>query len=219
MKTTSNNWNIFWFNQKEKSQQVSYSKKRIINILNNYIKTNCSVADAGCGSGFFSKYFLTLTNKVFSIDYSESALKLCKKNCENKTKLLKTDLLQHKLHQKCGNKLDVIFTDGLLEHFELPEQLRILQNFKNSLTSNGRIITFVPNRFSPWQIIRPLFMPNIEEKPFILKDLIKLHKAVGLSIIDSGGINVLPLKYSPEESLGKYFGMLLYVVCEQPKNE
>ena len=213
MKTNSNDWNIFWNKSSIKFSKISYSKKRIIKILDKYVNYGDRIADAGCGSGFFSNYFSQNTDKVFSIDYSDSALALCKQQCNGKTQTIKLDLLSDNFSNIFNNNLEIIFSDGLLEHFDLVEQIKILSNLYNGLAPKGKLITFVPNKFSPWQIIRPIFMPNIKEKPFILKNLIKLHKKTGFRIIESGGINVLPIEYSPEKYLGNYFGMLLYVVC------
>lgn len=215
MKTKAENWNSFWNAYLPHNSNISYSKKRIIEILENTINENSIIADAGCGSGFFSNYFLSKSKMVYSLDYSDEALRLCKKNCNNQTILLNIDFLSKNMTQECGQKFDFIFSDGLLEHFDFPEQKQILQNFINSLTKQGKIITFVPNRFSPWQIIRPIFMPNIKEEPFILRNLVKLHELCGLTVEQSGGLNVLPIEYSPDKQLGKYFGMLLYVICSK----
>lgn len=213
MKTNYNDWNNFWSKTPIDFSKISYSKKRMINILERHIKIGSSIADAGCGSGFFCNYFFKYSNKVFAIDYSDSALELCKQQCHNNVSTLKIDLLSDEFPNRFFNSLDIIFSDGLLEHFEKDEQSRILYNFYKSLSKDGKLITFVPNIFSPWQIIRPLFMPNIKEKPFVLKNLIKLHQKVGFKIVESGGINVFPFQYSPESLLGKYFGMLFYVIC------
>ena len=51
-------WNRFW--SRRESQQfgeVSWSKRRILNVLDPYSRKGQSALDAGCGSGFFSNYF------------------------------------------------------------------------------------------------------------------------------------------------------------------
>jgi len=49
-----NEWNNFWISDQSKQfTKVSWSKRRIMNILDCYVKTEMIVLDAGCGSGFF----------------------------------------------------------------------------------------------------------------------------------------------------------------------
>ena len=215
MLANTKDWNYYWNNNSKNFTKTSYSKKRIINTLENHINYGDVIVDAGCGSGFFSNYFSMKTKTVFAIDNSESALNRCKQLCNNNVKIMNLDLMTNNLADYFDQKIDLIFSDGLLEHFNLCEQKTILSNFYNCLSDKGKLITFVPNKFSPWQIIRPIFMPSLEETPFILKTLIKLHQNIGFKILDCGGINVLPIKNSPEKILGKYFGMLLYVICKK----
>jgi hypothetical protein len=103
---------------------------------------------------------------------------------------------------------DLIFTDGLFEHFNENEQKKIMENFVRTKRKSGLITTFVPNQYSWWEIIRPLVMPGIHEIPFTLMQLEKLHQ--GLEIVNKGGLNVLPFRCSPDHWLGSQLGMILY---------
>jgi SAM-dependent methyltransferase len=116
-----------------------------------------------------------------------------------------------------SEKFDLIFTDGLFEHFSGEEQHKIISNFKKVLSPQGIVATFVPNKWSPWQLIRPFFMPGIKEKPFTLQGLKDLNLRCGLEIIQSGGLNVLPFKYSPDRSFGPYYGMILFSLAKLRK--
>lgn len=212
----TSSWNSFWATGTvaEKSR-LSWSKKRIIEILKPLFGNGSSVLDAGCGSGFFSNYFAENGAEVVAIDNSETALATCKAICGNKVDCQNIDLLAPDLPDYLQNRFDLIFTDGLLEHFTLKAQKDILFNFNAMLKSSGKIVTFVPNRFSPWQVIRPFFMPGIYEMPFTLKRLCNLHSLCNLKIEASGGMNVLPMGLSPEGLLGPYLGMLLYVIASK----
>jgi len=206
------NWNRFWSISGE-SDKLSWSKKRLIELLSPLLLNRKIVLDAGCGSGFFSKFFSEKNLEVYSVDNSDEALKLCRKTAGDKVRLKKLDLLKTPLHTSLNARFDLIFTDGLLEHFSPHLQLKILSNFRDSLSSHGIVVTVVPNKFSFWQIIRPFFMPGIIETPFTLRKLNLLHAKAGLSIFKSGGLNVLPIAFSPEKLLGKQLGMLLYTVA------
>ncbi len=210
-------WNRFWSQHSTAGQKPGWAKKRIISVLNPYLQKHARVIDAGCGSGFFSHFFMQSDMQVIAIDNSPAALDLCRVRCNENTVFSSADLLNDNLADIFGNNNDLVFSDGLLEHFSPAHQIRILQNFAGATNPAGHIVTFVPNLFSPWQLIRPFVMPGILETPFTLKRLLRLHDAANLEVISSGGINVIPASFSPERLLGSYFGMLLYVVSRKKK--
>lgn len=212
---TKENWNDFWSKNIDSSfTNISHSKIKIMSILDSHVTNNMFVLDAGCGSGFFSNYFIKRKCNTYTLDYSKEALAIAMKNTNSLSKnYICADLLNFTDLCKYTNFFDIIFTDGLLEHFSSKDQNTIIFNFKKMLKKNGKLITFVPNLFSPWQIIRPFFMPGIKEKPFTLNKLEKLHK--NFSICERGGINVFPVMWSPDFLLGKLFGMLLYVIAKK----
>ena len=206
-------WGRYW--QKKDVAKIlkgSWAKKRIVGVIDDYVQKEFKVLDAGCGSGFFSRYFLSKGCQVYALDYSEEALRLTQTITEHKCKCyLKRDLRDEALAEEFTKGFDLIFTDGLLEHFPRGEQRRILNNLIKMKKDEGIIATFVPNRFCIWSLLRPLFMPKIEETPSTLSELIRLHS--NLTILCSGGVNVLPFRFSPEKYLGRYLGLLLFVIA------
>lgn len=209
-------WNNFWSSKQKDDQfkKPSWSKRRIINVLDKYIDRDMTVLDAGCGSGFFSNYFISKGCKVYSLDYSEKALEIARKVTQNRAfKYLKRDLLDENLGSEFRNTFDLIFTDGLFEHFSKGEQEKIMKTFIAMKKKDGLIVTFVPNRYSFWTIIRPIFMHGIKEKPFTIWELTSFIEGFGQKVIEKGGLNVLPVKYSPE-FLGEKIGMLVYVMSK-----
>jgi len=208
-------WNKFWESSSSKKRtHVSFSKRRILNIIQPYVVRGKFALDAGCGSGFFSKYFCNEGLQATSLDYSSQALHIAKEMTDGRSNIIQADLLNPDITGEITDRFDIIFTDGLLEHFEIDDQNLIIHNLKKFLNEQGVIITFVPNKLSPWEIIRPFFMPGIEEKPFDLKELIDLNVKNGLTVIRSGGINVLPFYGSPDLLIGSKFGMLLYTISK-----
>lgn len=207
-------WNKFWTNNyKPLFTKISWTKRRMIKILDNYVKKDFKVLDAGCGSGFFSKYFLDKECRVWACDYSIEALNLTKEITENRCdSYIRKDLLNENSWNDYRNFFDIVFSDGLLEHFNHAQQQIIIKNFISLKKREGIIITFVPNVFSWWRIVRPLLMPGIQEKPFTMNQLKLLHSP--LKIIKSGGINILPIRYSPDDILGSKLGMIIYVVAK-----
>jgi SAM-dependent methyltransferase len=211
-------WNRFWNRPASKQfSQISWSKRRILRILEPYSIQGKLALDAGCGSGFFSRYFCDKRMATVAADYSEGALEMAQNVTGGQCRLLKVDFLNERLEAKLKERYDVIFSDGLLEHFPGKDQDKILTNWASVMSDDGVMITFVPNRFSPWELIRPLYMPGIEETPFVLKELVDVHKRNGLTVIEKGGVNTFPFRYSPDQWIGSVFGMLLYVVARKSR--
>ncbi len=213
--TGKSNWDSFWKNTSRQKEQISWSKKRICNILDRYADSGLTVLDAGSGSGFFSSYFIGSGCKTYSLDYSDTALELTRSNTENKSEsYILMDLLTPQFNQHYSKTFDIIFSDGLLEHFSPEQQEQIICNWKNAKKDDGIIISVVPNRYSAWEIIRPLFMPGIEETPFTMSQLEKVHQQQGLKVLECGGINTIPLPLSPDKYIGKWLGMLLFIIAK-----
>lgn len=123
--------------------------------------------------------------------------------------------MEDDLSKIVSDKFDLIFSDGLLEHFSPTDQDKIVTNLSGVLASDGVLVTFVPNRWSPWELIRPFFMPGIEEDPFVLSQLIDLNERNGLKPLTSGGLNTVPFAFSPDGLLGSMWGMLLYTISKK----
>lgn len=204
-------WDNFW-QMRGAGKAVSWSKKRIIGLISHYVKPGMNILDAGCGAGFFSSYFISRGCNVYSMDYSEKALCIAKNSTNNKSMMyINADILETRGLAGLNVKFDIIFTDGLLEHYSKEKQDVIISNMRGAKKEHGYIINFAPNRFSFWSIVRP-FVMDIEERPFAMSEFIDLHKRNGLSVVSSGGINALPFRVSPERLLARYFGMLFYCV-------
>ncbi|PIP24089.1 MAG: hypothetical protein COS25_02545 [Candidatus Nealsonbacteria bacterium CG02_land_8_20_14_3_00_37_10] len=207
-------WNHFWKeNTNSRFTKKSWSKTRMMKLLNGIVKENMNVLDAGSGSGFFSNYFISKGCNVYALDYSEDALEITKRLTDNRARAyLKENLLDKSFGERYEKKFDIIFSDGLFEHFSKEDQEEIMSNFKKIKKPSGIIATFVPNKYSWWEVVRPMVMPGIKEDPFTSDQLGKLHK--NLTIIQRGGINVLPIFLSPDSLLGSKLGMILFVFAK-----
>lgn len=210
IQTERENWDSFWKkNTESRFTKLSWSKIRIMKLLDAILKPGMSALDAGCGSGFFSHYFLSRGCKTYTLDYSQDALNIARgKTADKCTAYLRRDLLDPDFGEEYKGTFDVIFTDGLFEHFTETDQQKIIGNFRRAKNDTGLITTFVPNKYSWWEVIRPLVMPGIHEEPFTMASLLKLHDS--MEIVKKGGINVFPIAISPDRMLGPGCGMLLY---------
>jgi len=205
-------WNGFWSRSRGgRFTRESWSKRRILAVLAPHLEPGARVLDAGCGSGFFSARFLERGLRVTAMDISGEALDLAREATGGRAEAYWTeDLLHEGFAARHGECFDLVFSDGLLEHFEVGEQKRMVRNMAGVLVPGGVVATFVPNKWSLWECVRPLFMPGIHETPFTVGALCGVHS--DLSIVETGGVNVLPFRLSPERLLAGRFGMLLYLI-------
>jgi SAM-dependent methyltransferase len=208
------NWNEFWQRSVDsRFTKLSWSKQKIMAILRPYLARDILVLDAGSGSGFFSSFFISQGCKTYSLDYSAQAIDMTRKQTYGRSvAYLCQDLMDSAFAVEYAGRFDLVFSDGLFEHFPPLEQDRIFMHFMMIKKWDGIIATFVPNKFSFWTLVRPLFMPGIAEQPFTLKELAALYLRNTCSIVTAGGINVFPIRYSPDTLLGSRFGMLIYAI-------
>jgi len=207
------NWDRFWSAEgSARFTRKSWSKVRIMEVLDGVVREGMQVLDAGCGSGFFSTYFLGKGCRVWALDHSEASLEIARKSTQGRCQAyLKEDLFQDGWRGPFRNQFDLIFSDGLFEHFPEADQRRLMSHFNELKKENGIVATFVPNRYSWWEVVRPFVMPGIQEVPFTPSKLVRLHG--GMRILTKGGLNVLPFRNSPERLLGSRLGMILYCLA------
>lgn len=203
-------WGLFWRKSGAPAGgRPSWSKRRIMALLGPELRAGMKVLDAGSGSGFFSRYFLDRGCRVWSLDYARPSIEMTRAATEGRCEAyLEEDLLDGAWRDEYRNFFDLIFTDGLLEHFSDGDQERLLLCLNGMKAPAGILVNFVPNIFSWWTLLRPFLMPGINERPLTLKKLVNLH--TGMTILKKGGINCLPIAFSPDQSLGSVCGMLVY---------
>ena len=206
-------WDRFWSAPGTgRFTEKSWSKIRIMEVLDGVVREGMEVLDAGCGSGFFSTYFLNKGCRVWALDHSEASLAIARQKTGDRCKAyLKEDLFRDDWMKPFRGKFDLIFSDGLFEHFPDADQRQLMTHFRILKKEDGVIATFVPNRYSWWEVVRPLVMPGIREVPFTAPKLAQLH--TGMRILKTGGLNVLPFRYSPEQMFGPSLGMILYCLA------
>ena len=157
-------------------------------------------------------YFAARGCEVCALDYSEAALDLARRHGEQVAGYLHADLRDPGCAQRLAGRFELVFSDGLLEHFLPDPQRTVLRHLAFMLRPKAVVVTVVPNRFTPWTLLRPFYMPGIREIPFTCWRLRRLYAEAHLSILDSGGLNITSTRLSPDRVLGAYVGMLLYCV-------
>lgn len=144
LKTLQNTWNEKW--TLEATRALNENRIGYLKALKKYLPdlSNKTLLEEGCGSAIFSQLFKSTypDAKVIALDYSDKALDQVPEEM-GIIKIL-ADVFDVPL---ADNSVDLVFTEGLLEHYPedwpkiIDEQLRIVK-------PGGYIINSVPNIFN-----------------------------------------------------------------------
>lgn len=124
-----------------------------------------TILEIGCGSSGWLPYFAQKYNYLVSgLDYSEIGCRLAEENLKILNIEYDEIICEDIYKWKTEKKYDVIFSYGVIEHFEDPES--ILQIIYNKLNNKGIVITLVPN------------LQGLNGKLFkrFVKDIYDMHK-------------------------------------------
>lgn len=125
-----------------------------------------SILEVGCGSGTYLKMLEQKGYKCYGVDNSRPAITIARRNCKN-VQLADIFHLPFK-----NNSIDIIFNQGVMEHFSGEEFDRILKEFSRV---SKRVCIIVPSNLSIWRIHDPI--KDDENKIFYSKqNLRKLLK-------------------------------------------
>jgi SAM-dependent methyltransferase len=163
--------------------------------------TKIKLLEVGCGSGFLT-YSLILFRKEkrfdsVLLDYSGAALELSRQNSaavKSDIKFVGANALQMPFSD---NEFDVVFNEGLNEHFDGNDRQKIFDEMARVCRTGGQVIVTVPNavnmfyRIEKWILERRNSWPFGYEKGYTIFELRRKMKKAGLKICKYGGANVV----------------------------
>ena len=121
------------------------SKKKLIKLIKKY-SPNKKIAEAGAGTGIISTYMASLGYNVTEIDIDSKIQSLAKKIAKDyykdaKINFAKKDILKLDYKEK---EFDVIFSNGVLEHFSDEDIKKILTC---QIKQSNYVIVGIPTSF------------------------------------------------------------------------
>jgi ubiquinone/menaquinone biosynthesis C-methylase UbiE len=211
-------WQNVWENFQKKQnikktiEKHKYERKLLYEILIKYLKKSSSkpvkFLEVGCGTAIDS-YILAnkIDIEVWGIDLVRQSIDLAKKIGKNFNKKIKLKIGDGKKMPFADGEFDMVFSQGLLEHFQDPrslvkEQIRVLKK-------GGYLVISVPQKYNPYTLYKKPKIKNGTwpygwETEYSLRDLKNLGKKFPeLEFIDRSGYG-----YDIKHDLG--LGLLRY---------
>jgi len=180
-----------------------YTYELVKELIKNHMNNNCTILEAGCGSGICCALLAKLGYNVTGVDIAQCAVDFSK------------DIIsEYQVSAKIGrynitdlpfgdNEFDLVYSLGVLEHYPIETQLKIVSEMKR--VCRKIVILLIPNRFSP------IFQTMVEnestlvDKKYIFPeenfqysvDLVNLATSNGLTVIESSSLHIAPPKVLP----------------------
>lgn len=156
--------------------------------------------EVGAGSSGWLPYFAQKYGYIVSgLDYSDVGCKLARENLRILNLKYDEILCLDLFDWKGDKKYDIIFSYGVIEHFEEPEV--VIRIFREHLNNDGVIITLIPNLCGLMGALSKLFVPEIYKihKVISLEELTELHLKNGFNDIKTNYAGMFLLSVIPWE--------------------
>ena len=178
-------WEDFWASKKQVDEIYSNADRVLSHLQNAVNLSEKKIMEVGAGTGRDGLRLVDLGATVFLLDYSDRSLAMMKEIITQENKqvfLIKADAEALPIKE---NALDVIFHQGLLEHFRDPMPL-LNENFR-VLNRGGVCLIDVPQRYHIYTVIKHiLILLNAWfagwETEFSARQLGKLVRGVGFEV-------------------------------------
>jgi len=175
-------WGNFWLRSpltRSKSYFKLYTRFRLRGYLRLLKKLNLdgrTTLELGGGSGYLSKLLSRKRGtKPFVVDNNREAFDFCRK-IHSDIEYFCEDMFRHR------GKYDLVFSDGLVEHFYPgKEREGVIRLHKKLLKKGGYCMIFVPK--NSWLVHRFMSMKNEYEHKFTLEELKREARLAGLKVI------------------------------------
>lgn len=154
--STRTDWESYW-GSKGKADEVYSNSDRIVGNLEKVVPLRgLSVLEIGAGTGRDSIPIADRGARVFQLDYSFESLRLMKHASGNRNiSQLGADTFRLPFR---NDTFDVVFHQGLLEHFRPADAERMLQEQLRIVKPGGYLLVDVPQRYHPYTILKHILI-------------------------------------------------------------
>jgi ubiquinone/menaquinone biosynthesis C-methylase UbiE len=199
LESTVKHWDTLW----EQHKEEPVHEKELADIIAIYKKhtgktlKNAKVLETGAGSGTDSIALAKMTKcSAYCVDYSAQSIDFMKRNfAKNKIKgtYVKADIKKIPFPD---NTFDVIFSNGVLEHFREP--IPIVQEQMRVLKKGGVLVFAVPETWTLYTVKKHMLMRKGQwfagwETQYTKRELRKMMRQAGLKVLDAKVYGAAPL--------------------------
>jgi SAM-dependent methyltransferase len=195
-------WARFWHRQHARRfAGASYFHLRMRRLLEQHVSPGSEVCEVGCGASTWLPVLAGRGARTWGIDYSPDGLAIARANLERlgaTATLILADVRDD--NALPAGRFDVMFSAGLIEHFDDPESL--LRTIARALRPGGVLITLVPNFAGIWGAIQRRVDPELYavHRVYTCAELDRVHGDAGLDVVTAcehfGGFGPLVVNYS-----------------------
>ena len=156
--STKNNWETFWQKKENVHEYYSNTDRVLRNLAKVTDLKGKKVLEIGAGTGRDSLNLINLGAEVYQLDYAMNALKLMKEVADEsglKVYLIGGDAFNLPFPDET---FDIVFHQGLLEHFREPTATNLLKENARIVKKGGILLIDVPQRYHPYTVIKHILI-------------------------------------------------------------
>jgi len=186
------NWEKFWEEKKEVREVYSNSDRVVRNLSKITDLKGKKILEVGAGTGRDSFPLAKLGAVVYQLDYSANSLKIMKRLAEEEkieVLILGGDTFCLPFHDAT---FDIVFHQGLLEHFRPQQAEALLRENIRILKTGGLLLVDVPQRYHIYTVIKHVLIAVDKwfagwEREFSVGELRQIMERLGLQTIHAYG--------------------------------
>ena len=189
--STKINWETFWQAKKDVQEVYSNSERIRTHLCQLTNLSEKRILEIGAGTGRDSFYMTNDGGLLYLLDYAKNSLKIIQQLIPEDKPIFAIGGDAFGLPFQDGT-FDIIFHQGLLEHFRKAEALQLLSENVRVLKPGGLLLVDVPQRYHVYTIIKHvLILFNVWfagwEREFSLRELIRILSELRLNVVHSYG--------------------------------
>jgi SAM-dependent methyltransferase len=185
-------WDEFWATSPEMTDVYANDDRLVTFLLSRLDVKGKHVLEVGAGTGRDSLALAKRGAHVTTIDYSDESLRLMRGVAGDELDIVCGDALSLPF---ASNAFDIVFHQGLLEHFRQP--LDLLRENHRVLKSGGHLLVDVPQRWHYYTLMKHALMAVNRwfagwETEFGAGELSSLMRRAGFEVNGEYGSNLFP---------------------------
>lgn len=185
-------WETFWSEKQDVAEVYSNADRIVRNLAAVLDLKGKSVLEVGAGTGRDSFPLAERGASVVQLDYAEQSLRILKKLADESglpVAIVAGDAFRLPFRD---NTFDVVFHQGLLEHFRPPQAEALLRENIRVLKPGGFLLVDVPQRYHLYTVAKRILIALEKwfagwERSFSIGELSSLLRRLGLTPVASYG--------------------------------